>query len=297
MVKRRRYVVKEGMQYALVLYMLLVTLAVVAFHTLIAYWRISAAAKLVGDAPLASLFAEDVIITVLFMVFLVVVVGIRGTHKVAGPIFRFEETIKKIQKGDISDQIQLRKGDLLLEFGENLNLALANLREIAAEDRMAAIEAARLVLEVQGKTGVQDIRARLQRAADLMARIGMKLTLDPEWRRKAGMTGERAILARMALGDVAPAPIVAPPPIPAAPSAPTAPVAGVPAALAGGFPRPNSTMAVPPPPRAPWVVDKTLPGERPAPGAALPLGFPAYLERAKTTPDPIPSPGGPPMPR
>src|SRR5204862_4007209 len=143
----------------------LVTLAVVAFHTVIAYWWISRAA---GQAPLALLFAEDVVVTVVFMAVFIAFAGIRGSHKVAGPIYRFEETLKKVQKGDISEQIQLRKGDMLLEFGENLNLALANLREIAAEDKMCAMEAARLILELREKTGVADVRARLQRAADLL---------------------------------------------------------------------------------------------------------------------------------
>lgn len=276
MANRRRFLIKNGMQYAFVLYMLVVMLAVLAFHTCIAYWRISAAQKL-ADAPLASLFAEDVIVTVIFMGAVIAFAGIRGSHKVAGPIYRFEETLKKVQKGDISEQIQLRKGDMLLEFGEHMNLALANLREIAAEDRMSAIEAARLVYEVQGKTGVADIRARLQRAADLMGRVGAKLTLEPEWKKKSGLSGERAIDVRAALG-VQPA------------SASIAPVAGVPVALAGAFPRPNATIAVPPPPRAPWIVDKTV--EQRAPGAGL--GFPGYLEKAKTTPEPIPSPSPPP---
>jgi hypothetical protein len=271
--KRRRYLVNHGMQIATVAYMFFVTLAVVAFHTLLAYWRVSSSVRIIGDAPLASLFAQDVVITVVFTAIFILFAGIRGSHKVAGPIYRFQQVLKRVQAGDISDQIQLRRGDMLLEFGEDFNLALANLREIVAADRMAAVEAVRLVNDIRDRTHVVEVRQKLQRAADIVAALGKKLTIEPEWQRQSGRGLEQALEARAALGVVTPAP-----------------------SAAGGAPKPLSTMVVPPPARPAWIVDKTLPA-RPAAGGPAAGGGPGiapYLEQAKTVPEPLPAP---PLPR
>jgi methyl-accepting chemotaxis protein len=50
------------------------------------------------------------------------------SHKLAGPLFRFEKEIREIATGDLSKQISLRKNDQIKEMAESLNLMTTSLR-------------------------------------------------------------------------------------------------------------------------------------------------------------------------
>ena len=43
------------------------------------------------------------------------------SHKMAGPVYRFEQTCKAIAKGDFSQRVHLRKGDQLMELQDEFN--------------------------------------------------------------------------------------------------------------------------------------------------------------------------------
>jgi methyl-accepting chemotaxis protein len=47
--------------------------------------------------------------------------GIRQTHRVVGPLNRMKQTLTAIGNGDFSQRIILRKGDVLIDFAENIN--------------------------------------------------------------------------------------------------------------------------------------------------------------------------------
>jgi len=38
------------------------------------------------------------------------------THRVAGPLVRFGNTLKRLEQGEKVQEVRLRKGDLLVEF-------------------------------------------------------------------------------------------------------------------------------------------------------------------------------------
>lgn len=306
--KRRRFVVKGGLQLSAVFYLFFVTLAIVAFHTWLTYFRVSKVAQVAGDTPLAFMFAQDVVITIAFMAIFALFAGIFGSHKVAGPLYRFEQVLKKVQKGDISEQIQLRRGDMLIDFAGELNLALANLRELAAEDRLLLQEAARLIADVRGRTSVAEIQAKLDRAVELLGKVGSKLVLEPEWRRQAGRSAERALDVRAALAASGPS-------LPAASAAALAAAQGSPIpapAAAGGlhggpFARAPAPVPVPPPAERPAAPAPLAPAAAKPPVVAAPAplaGEPADREPAaprRTLVMPPPAggrgaPGGPPPP-
>lgn len=67
--------------------------------------------------PIVSNFFYKIAIYVL----LVVIISAILSHKMAGPIYRFEQTCKAIAKGDFSQRVHLRKGDRLQELQKDFN--------------------------------------------------------------------------------------------------------------------------------------------------------------------------------
>jgi hypothetical protein len=185
--KRRRYFVNAGIQGAVVAWVFFIALAVLAFHTWITYARLSSALEAGrSDLPLATLFAQDVFVTIVVMGIFIAVMAIRGSHRIAGPLVRFTQVLKKVQKGDISEQILLRKGDFLVEFAEELNLALANLREIVQADRIALAQAQQRLMGARNRTPYPEIQAELDAALGALSTVCARFELDPEWRRRPG---------------------------------------------------------------------------------------------------------------
>ena len=54
-------------------------------------------------------------------IILVVIISAFVSHKMAGPVYRFEQTCKEIAKGDFSQRVHLRKGDQFTELQDAFN--------------------------------------------------------------------------------------------------------------------------------------------------------------------------------
>ena len=67
--------------------------------------------------PIASSFFYKLAIYLL----LVVIISAILSHKMAGPVYRFEQTCKAIAKGDFSQRVHLRQGDQLVELQKEFN--------------------------------------------------------------------------------------------------------------------------------------------------------------------------------
>ena len=67
--------------------------------------------------PIASSFFYK---TAIYLI-LVVIISAILSHKMAGPVYRFEQTCKAIAKGDFSQRVHLRKGDQLVELQDEFN--------------------------------------------------------------------------------------------------------------------------------------------------------------------------------
>ncbi len=78
---------------------------------------------------------------VLLVMVVIFLSSIRASHKIAGPLFRFNQTFEAIGKGELPSSIRLRKGDYLVEEAEVINRMLEGLRE-----NVRAIQEAQAVL-------------------------------------------------------------------------------------------------------------------------------------------------------
>ena len=72
--------------------------------------------------PILANFFYKIAIYVLFVVLISAVLS----HKMAGPIYRFEQTCKAIAKGDFSQRVHLRKGD---QFNKMMDRVEAEIKQ------------------------------------------------------------------------------------------------------------------------------------------------------------------------
>ena len=69
------------------------------------------------------------IITLILISIAAVVVVLFISHKIAGPMFRFEADLKEIGQGNLSKTIRLREKDQFTSMAESLNLMTKGLRD------------------------------------------------------------------------------------------------------------------------------------------------------------------------
>lgn len=69
------------------------------------------------------------LITLALITLATIAVTLFVSHKLAGPLFRFEKEIKEIAKGDLTTEIHLRKKDQISDMALSLNHMAVSLRE------------------------------------------------------------------------------------------------------------------------------------------------------------------------
>ena len=79
-------------------------------------------------AILPSVIVTNVITTLVVGVF-VIIITLLVSHKIAGPMFRFEKDIEEISQGNLQKRIHIRNGDQFGSVARNLNVMVANLNE------------------------------------------------------------------------------------------------------------------------------------------------------------------------
>jgi methyl-accepting chemotaxis protein len=62
-------------------------------------------------------------------------VSVFVSHKIAGPVFRFEEMTKIVANGNLTQEIHLRTGDELHDLEVDFNKMIVSLRDIVKKDR------------------------------------------------------------------------------------------------------------------------------------------------------------------
>ena len=75
---------------------------------------------------------SDVSLKIVFRVTLVliltlVIIGVYGImflHRVAGPVYRFRQTLLRVNRGEIPNEIKLREGDFFHEMAHDINVVL-----------------------------------------------------------------------------------------------------------------------------------------------------------------------------
>lgn len=124
--KRKTFLVKKGLQYrymgVIILSMLAVS-AVVGWTIYYTVWTQISDPNVTLDL-LAEVFHRtnrQLMYSTLALMAFIAMASIFVSHKVAGPVYRFEQSVKSIAEGDLTLRIKLRKGDEMTELADMFN--------------------------------------------------------------------------------------------------------------------------------------------------------------------------------
>lgn len=144
--RRRTYLIKTGLQLRymgiIISTMLLVAFGVgwVIYHT---SWGMIANTPDLTLDKLSDIFdGVNTLLTkwIVVFVFVIAILSIFVSHKIAGPVYRLEETTRIIASGDLTYQIHLREGDELQDLQEAFNTMSESLRQMVSKDREVIAE-------------------------------------------------------------------------------------------------------------------------------------------------------------
>lgn len=141
--KRRIKLIRPQLQLKLVgIFAGLTALALVLQFLVFMNAATRAAADLPNDGLLYLSRLNGVLLAVLAGSVLVVLpltfwVGVLVTHRIAGPVYRFETYLDQVSRGEALEDCRLRQGDELQELCAKINLATAPLRGRSAGARPA----------------------------------------------------------------------------------------------------------------------------------------------------------------
>jgi nitrate/nitrite-specific signal transduction histidine kinase len=137
--RRRRYVIKPGFQLRYTGIILIAVFAVAAVCILTTYYS---SISLLGE-KLANVYPQGrlivtlrevnmiIIFRVLLSIPLIMLIGILLSHRIAGPAYRIERTLREIGKGNFDVYIKLRRYDELVGIADAINEMAADLKNLA----------------------------------------------------------------------------------------------------------------------------------------------------------------------
>ena len=138
-IKRRQYYIKKEFQARFIFRFCLIlilgaaaTVALTLFNTQDTLTSSYVDSRLVIESTSLAIM-PSVIFTTLMTTGVIgaiaVIVTLLASHKIAGPIYRFEKDIQRIAQGDLRHRIQIRKGDQFQELAVSLNGMIDGLSE------------------------------------------------------------------------------------------------------------------------------------------------------------------------
>ncbi|MBU2574038.1 MAG: hypothetical protein KKH28_08190 [Elusimicrobia bacterium] len=123
--QRKTILIKKRLQYR---YMSLIIMSVLLAFLIVGLdlmWTIS---KVVNEHPMMQPLLEDMfsmaplfVIKLIVYLIIVLIVSAVVSHRMAGPIFKFEKSCSTVASGDLTHRVYLRKGDHLTELQEHFN--------------------------------------------------------------------------------------------------------------------------------------------------------------------------------
>lgn len=127
MIKRKQKLSKSGLQLRLTLVFLTLSCMAALFQVFLINRSMLHLARSHGKsgdpmlAELPSVLGQNLMVTLVVLVPLMLVVGVLVTHRVAGPIYRIERYFQAWLRGEDNGPIRLRRRDELHDLAELVN--------------------------------------------------------------------------------------------------------------------------------------------------------------------------------
>lgn len=138
-ITRRQYFVQKDFQFKFILKFCIVLLIGIIISTGLlflfskdtltsSFEQSRLTIKNTAFAILPSVFLSN-LITLALITLATIVVTLLVSHKIAGPLFRFQKELKQIGEGDLTQIISLRDKDQITAIADSLNQMRANLHD------------------------------------------------------------------------------------------------------------------------------------------------------------------------
>lgn len=154
-IRRRIIIIKRALQMKYVFLVIASVLLTVTFVSLDIYYIIGKLfVKEFGEMNLVPIIknASALLgIHLIVFIFIVAIVSIFISHKLAGPIFRLEKVSEAVAQGDLTVKVNLRQGDELFETAEYINRMIDSLRIKAEQDQNLAARILNKLTDLSGK--------------------------------------------------------------------------------------------------------------------------------------------------
>lgn len=135
--QRKTILIKKHLQYrymALIFASVLLAFIVVGLDVL---WTVS---KVVNEHPMMQPMLEEMTemaplfaVKISMYLLIVLIVSVVVSHRMAGPVFKFEKSCSILAEGDFTHRVYLRKGDQLMDLQNQFNNMAAAVHEAAGE--------------------------------------------------------------------------------------------------------------------------------------------------------------------
>ena len=134
--RRRHFIINKDLQFSLLtisIFYLLLFLVVIGsilfIPAMIELDRVDYASDQAVQAASKILYIHSKFWpAVIFSLIVIALHSIRTSHKIAGPLYRFDRLFESIKEGNLSQKISLRKGDYLINEMDNINEMLESLQ-------------------------------------------------------------------------------------------------------------------------------------------------------------------------
>lgn len=169
---RWRYLIKPPLQFRFLFFMFVAMLGIVLFIGWNVYFTLGR--EIFGEIsnPHAmDLFRRlNVLLLYRAPIYTAVLVAaaIFFSHKIAGPLYRFEQSADEIGRGRLTHRVRIRKDDEMHELEEKLNAMVESLQRRVTADRSHRDEAMALLAELSSAPGSPD---KIQKAREAVAAI------------------------------------------------------------------------------------------------------------------------------
>jgi methyl-accepting chemotaxis protein len=178
MIQRRNYFIKKGFQFNFAAkFMILILLEAALIVGLFIYVSGNTLTTGYSDSILTIDTTSNFFFFPMAMIILITVVGIAMagmivfillSHRIAGPLYRFEKDLEDMGYGDLSKRIGLRKTDQLTGIKESLNSLIATFDErvIKIKGLLAELKALADTKDPGNLPGIQSAANKLKEELD-----------------------------------------------------------------------------------------------------------------------------------
>lgn len=144
--QRKTILIKKHLQYrymALIFFSVLLAFIIVGLDII---WTVS---KVVNEHPMMQPLLDEMTnmvplfgLKIFMYMVMVLIVSAVISHRMAGPIFKFENSCSKVAAGDLTHRVYLRQGDQLIDLQDHFNNMTGAVNEVVREYEAFRTEAA-----------------------------------------------------------------------------------------------------------------------------------------------------------